>query len=102
LSAGNLVHGARLEADQADELDHRVHALAQFLLRDRRARGAVLEAEGDVGVDRKMRKQREILEHEADAAAVGRRPVDLPAGEDDRPGIGRFEAGDDTQQHGLA
>ena len=102
LSAGNLVDPARFETGEADEVDHRVHALAQFVFHERDALRTVLKAKGDVRKNRKMRKQRKILEDETDAAAERRRADHLTTGENDRSRIRIFEAGDDAQQHCLA
>src|SRR5260370_11156040 len=49
-----------------------------------------------------MRKQRKVLEHEADAAAEGRRVDHLAAGEADPPRVGLLETRDDSQQRRLA
>ena len=53
-----------------------------------------------------MRKQREILEHQADAAFLGRDeargPGDLLAVDEDAAGGGAFDAGGKAQKRGLA
>ena len=49
-----------------------------------------------------MRKQREVLEHEADVALVGWHVVDTLAIEDDVAAIRLVEAGDDAQERRLA
>ena len=43
-----------------------------------------------------------MLEHETDLAALHREPGRIGAVDDDAPGIGHFETGDDPQQRGLA
>src|ERR1700684_3745826 len=48
-----------------------------------------------------MRKQREILEDEADLATKRRHADHLTAGEDDGAGIGFLEAGNDAQEYGF-
>jgi hypothetical protein len=50
-----------------------------------------------------MRKQRIVLEDEADVALVGRHQVgDVLLAEEDMPGVGLLEAGDHAQRGGLA
>ena len=66
LAAGDLVDAAVLEACQAHELQHFQRARAGFV--SRQPPDAVAQPESDIVEDGKMRKEREILKHEADAA----------------------------------
>ena len=61
-----------------------------------------LEREGDVLRHRAMREQKEVLEHHADAAQIGRQPGHVGAADLHPAAIGRLQAGNDAQQRGLA
>ncbi len=98
LAAGELARIARLEADQVD--------LAQPFLQPRLhlGRGQLPQAEpvADIVGHRHVRPERVVLEHHADAALVGRQPVDHPVAEADGPPIWLIEASQEAQQGGLA
>ena len=49
-----------------------------------------------------MREQKEVLEHHADAAQVGRQPGHVGAADLHPAAIGRLQTGNDAQQRGLA
>src|SRR6476660_7470068 len=49
-----------------------------------------------------MRKEREVLKHESDAALIDVRASDVPAGQEYLSGVRDFEPGDRAQQRGLA
>jgi len=96
LAAGEFVRiaiGQAVEADQRQRLKHA-----------RRARAAVqaVQAESDVVGDRKVGEQRQVLEHEAQAALLRRQRQRIAAAQPKLAGIGGVEAGDGAQQGGLA
>ena len=70
------------------------------------AAGERAEPEGDVLQDGQMREQREVLEHQPDAALLRRDeaigPGNLLAVEQHAPGGGALDAGGDPEQRGLA
>ena len=72
----------------------------------RLAAGQGAEAEGDVVEDGEMREEREVLEHEPDAALLRRNetvgPGHLLAVEQDAAGGRTLDAGGDPEQRGLA
>ena len=82
LATGNLMHTAAFHAGEADEIDDLPYAPVDVAARHRCF--AIDQAEGDIVEDREMRKQREILEDEADAALMGRHIGDVAAIEDTR------------------
>jgi hypothetical protein len=49
-----------------------------------------------------MRKQREVLKHESDAALMNVRACDFPAEQEYFSGVRDFESGDRTEQSRLA
>ena len=57
---------------------------------------------GHVLADRQVRKERVVLEHHADLAAMGRQPGHVHAVDPDRAGVGRLEPGDQVQGGRLA
>ncbi len=62
-----------------------------------------LQAEADIAGDGEMRKQRVVLEHDADVAPVRRRAGDVATRQfDARPASGAVQPGDQAQQGGLA
>jgi hypothetical protein len=98
LPAGKLPRQPLGESLHMDEAQHVGHALADPRLR----RMARLEPVGDVLGDRHMRKERVVLEHDADAAAMRRQMVHGLAVEEDAARALRHEARDDAQKRGLA
>jgi hypothetical protein len=69
-------------------------------IRGRRAAGP--RPESDVVPDGQVRKQRGVLEDQADAPPLGRQAGDVGSGKADLPGLLRPQPGDGLQQHGLA
>ena len=88
----------RLEAVQPDEPQQLDDAPA--------ALGAARQAEGDVAGDVEVGEERVILEDHADAPPLRRQAEagtgDGLAGDLDRAGVGRLEAGDQAQHRRLA
>ncbi len=71
--------------------------------RDRVSRQAApLQAEADIATNGQVGKQRIALEHHADIPLVRRRPGDIHSGDRDRTFVGGGEAGNQSQQSGLA
>ena len=96
--ARDLRRLARLEARELDEGEH---------LPDPGLHLAVLDAlatqpEGDVLVDRQVRKERVVLEDRVDVPPVGRQPRHVLAMELDQSGRRLFEAADHPQGGRLA
>ena len=102
LAAGQLVREFALHAAKADQFQHVLHAPATLLF----VAVMTVQAEANVGFDVQVRKQREVLEHHADAALLGgdahAGAVQQLAVEQDAAGMRLFEAGDGAQQGGLA
>ena len=100
LAAGKDVRVFVGEVRQPDALQRRQRLARRVGL------GQRLEAEGDVAEDRQVREEREILEHQADAARLrgdeARRPRHLEP-VDQHPSGGRLlDAGGDAQQRRLS
>lgn len=98
LAAGELL---RVAVAEGLELHHAERALHPRLDLVRRQL-AHAQREAQVVGHRHVRKQRIVLEHHADVAAVGRHPVDDLAVEADLAAGGRLEAGEHHQAGGLA
>lgn len=98
LAAGQLRDAPAAEVAEPDEVEEVPDLPAQFRLRHI----AQAQAVGDVLVDRKMRKQRQVLENHADRPALRRQARHVAPVDRDRPGAGRDEASDQSQQCGLA
>jgi hypothetical protein len=73
-------------------------------LRIARALAARLHAQAERHVveHRHVAKQRVVLEHETHVALAHMHVGGVLAAEQDAAGVGRFQAGDDAQQRGLA
>jgi hypothetical protein len=82
-------------------MDHVVDA-SRDRVAVRWAASGVERPEGDVLSNRQMRKQREILEDEADAAAMGGYVVNPLAAKQDVAAVGFLKAGDEPQKRRLA
>src|SRR5439155_9533328 len=102
LPAAQLARIAALEPGQVDLLEHACDARLGL----RPADPAHLEAKGDVLVHRLVRPHRVVLEHHAHAASLGRhdaaRGGERRRADADHARVGRHEAGDQTQERGLA
>ncbi len=94
-AAGELARIGGFVAVEADEIDRRQRALADFHF----GKAERLEAELDVFQHRQPGKQRERLEHHGDA---GRRPEHRLAEIGDGAGRRRHQAGDRAQQRRFA
>ncbi len=81
---------------------HHVEGLGHPRLDLGLALAAHLQRKGEVLVHRHVRKQRVVLEHHADAALVGRHPVDGPPRQVDLAGGRRLKARQHHQRRGLA
>src|SRR6476620_3698240 len=57
-----------------------------------------MQAIGDVFADVQVRKERVLLKHRVDAAAVGRKPIEARAVHPDFAGSRLFETGDEAEQ----
>ena len=83
-----------------DTVEDRARGAQRFFARQR------LQPEGDVVQHREMRKQREILKHQPDAAAFGRHeavgPGDFNFVDQDAARRRPLDARNDAQQRGLA
>ena len=91
--------GLRLaELLELDQLEHLLDALVDLGLRH----AFLLQAEGDVVLDRHVRKQRVGLEHHVDRAPVGRDAFHVLAVEHDAARRRLVEAGEHAQQRRLA
>src|SRR5204863_3302695 len=91
----------RLAEREVFELDHAQHVVDAHI--PLRALQLFLpQAEADIARDSQMRKQRVALEHHVDRSAVWRQRADILAVEQNAPGIGRLETGEQSQQRGLA
>ena len=98
LTAGELLRIARLEAVELDEAQ-RLGDAARAL---RPADPPHAQAKGDVLGDGQMREQREVLEHHAEIAAIGRRLRHVAAADEDVALGGELEARDEAQGRRLA
>ena len=98
LPARELARQALRKLAHPNELQHLAHAAQARILRD--ALG--LESVGDVLADAQMRKQRIVLEDDADPAPVGGQMIDGLAVEQDLAGGLPDEAADDAQQGRFA
>jgi hypothetical protein len=98
LAARELARVAVAEAFQLDHAEHRTH----FLGDDGGGKLPHLETEGQVLVDRHVRPERVVLEHEADAAPLGRDVGDAPFADEDVAARRGEEAGNGAQRGGLA
>ena len=94
LTARELVGPAVGEVAHLDEVEHRVHALNDFLLRDPLAS----KPKSDVLEHRHVRKQRVLLKHHAEPTLMGRRSGDVDAINLDLASVGLRKAGDDVEQ----
>jgi hypothetical protein len=97
LAAGELVGIALVVAGQPHDAQQLVDSLADGLLRLL----ADLQAEGDVLAHGHVLERGVVLEHEADPAALRRKPRGVGAVDLDRPAVGLLEPGDDAQQRRL-
>ena len=85
LTAGELARIAFAERGEIDQVENAPSTRRRDLV----ARNAPhLEAEGDIGFDGHVRKQRVGLEHQADIAVLGRQAVDAPLAEADLAAVG--------------
>jgi len=98
LSAGEREHAAIREAFHAHQRERLADALLDLGLRD----ALRLEAEGHVFGDRQMRKQRVVLEHDADIAPVRGDARQVTPADRDRPEFGNEQPRDQAQQRGLS
>ena len=87
-----------VEAGHADQAQDVLHPPLACGFRH----AAHLEAEGDVLRHRHMRKERIVLEDDADVAMLGQDVGDVAARKHDDACISRAEAGDDPEQRRLA
>ncbi len=102
LAAGELRGQAAGEVRKLDGVQELLDASAD--LGFRRALRALLhaEAEGDVLEDAHVLEERIMLENEAGAALVGAAVGHVAVIEEDLALLGKFQAGDDAQEGGLA
>ncbi len=99
LTAGQFVDHAIAESLQSDLPQARLDALPDFS----RAEALDTQAVRDVLEHRQMRKQRVVLENEADVALVGGNPRDVLVAESDtRPEVGRWKPAIMRKTRGLA
>jgi hypothetical protein len=98
LTAGNLAGTALLECLHPHEPQHFVDGLLDLVLR----LALHLQPEADILPDRQMGEQGVALEHRVDRPLVGRQAGDVRAVQEDLAARRMLEAGEQTQQRGLA
>lgn len=98
LAAGQLVWLALAQVAHLHQVEHLAHALADRIL----AQAILLQAEGNVLLDRHVREQRIGLEHHVDRPLVRRQRVQALAIEGDAALGGRLEAAQAAQQGRFA
>ncbi len=99
LAAGELVRELLAVAGEADPVEQPPRPLGA-------GAGGAAQPEGDVPGDAEVGEEREVLEHQADAAGLGRDVAggvgDHPAGNRHRARVLALDPGGDPQQRGLA
>ncbi len=98
LPAGKCIGLAFAQTFEPHQREHLAHAGRDLLL----GQPLLLQAEGDIALDREMGKQRVALEHHVDRAPIGRHCRDVCPIEQDAPLARGLEAGQHAQQGGLA
>jgi hypothetical protein len=98
LATGKRPDRAPLEATETDELEEL--GCPPFTLRPRRAGHA--RPEGDVPGDVAVREERALLEHESDAASVGRHACEVPLRKQDPARVRTQQTRDGAEERALA
>ncbi len=98
LAAGQFVRLAPAEIFKLHQSQHVGDPFGDFPLRQT----FLLEAEGDIGFDIKVRKQRIALKHHVDGTPMRRHRRKVDPVEQDTAAIRPLEARDQAQQRGLA
>ena len=97
-AARQLIRHVGSGVDEVDQLEQ--------LANPDLAVGVVAQPIPDVVADRQVREEREVLEHHPDPPSLGRhgssRAGHAAAADRDRSGVGRFEAGDQTEHRRFA
>ncbi len=98
LSARQLIGPLAREGLELHQRQHLGDAICDRAL----SQAVLFEAEGDVSLDREVRKESVALEHHVHRPPVGRNARQVLAAEEDSAMARHLESGQDAQQRGLA